>query len=126
MGSTCARDVVLRDVELAVECRDPRPALIADDVTGLHLAGITGGSTEGAGPVVWLNDVRGGLVHGNLAPEGVGVFLRVTGEGTRSVALVGNAYWTPGPVELAPELAPTAVMQVTERGLVPGRRPDEL
>lgn len=40
---------------------------------------------------MWLNDGRGGFVHGNVAPEGVGVFLRVTGESTRSVALAGNA-----------------------------------
>jgi hypothetical protein len=60
---------------------------------------------------VWLNDVRNGLVQGNLAPEG-GVFLRVSGGNTRSVALVGNAYWTPGPVEVAPEITPETVMHV--------------
>ena len=63
---------------------------------------------------MWLNDVRGALVHGNLAPENVGVFLRVSGERTTNVALVGNAYRTPEPVELAPEIAPQAVMQVTD------------
>src|SRR6266850_5583860 len=87
-----ARAVVLRNVELTVERADPRPALLADDVSGLHLAGLTGGSGNGDGPVIWLHDIVGGLVQGNLAPEGVGVFLRVTGENTRSVALVGNAY----------------------------------
>ncbi len=111
-----ARDVVLRDIELTVENADPRPALIADDVAGLHLAGLRSGSGNDAGPVVWLNDIRGGLVHGNLAPQGVGVFLRVTGESTQNVALTGNAYWTSGPVELAPEIGPEAVMQVADSG----------
>jgi len=111
-----ARDVMLRNIELAVEGPDPRPSLVADDVAGLHLAGLTGPSANGRGPVVWLNDIRGGLVHGNVVPEDTGVFLRVTGENTKGVALVGNAYWTPGPVELAPEITPRAVMQVAGGG----------
>jgi hypothetical protein len=109
-----ARDVILRSVELAVERADARPAVVADDVAGLQLAGLTGRSGNGAGPVVWLHDVHGGLVQGNVAPQDVGVFLRVSGRKTTSVALVGNAYWTPDPVELAPELAPDAVMHVVD------------
>ena len=114
-----ARDLVLRDVELRAESADERPALVADDVTGLHLTGLSAGAGNDDGPVVWLNDVRGALVHGNLAPENVGVFLRVSGERTTSVALVGNAYRTPEPIEVAPEIAPQAVTRVTDVG--PGR-----
>jgi hypothetical protein len=113
------RDVVLRNVELNVERDDARPALVADDVAGLQITGLGGGSGNVAGPVLWLNDIRGGLVQGNLAPEGVGVFLRVSGEHTKSVALAGNAYWTPGPVEVAPEITPKAVMQVAEAAVLP-------
>jgi hypothetical protein len=118
-----ARDVVLRNLDLAVDGADARPALVADDVAGLQVAGLTGGSGNGDGPVVWLNDVRGALVQGNLAPEGVGVFLRVTGEHTKSVALVGNAYRTPGPVELAPEITPEAVRHVAGDGAVDASPP---
>jgi Glycosyl hydrolases family 28/Pectate lyase superfamily protein len=109
-------DVVLRNVELAVDGSDSRPALVVDDVAGLHLAGLGGRSGNGAGPVVWLNDVRGGLVQGNLAPEDVDVFLRVTGGGTKGVALVGNAHLAPGRIELAPEITPEAVRQVVGHG----------
>jgi hypothetical protein len=109
-----ARDVTLRNVELAVDGADPRPALIVDDVAGLNLAGLTGGSGHEAGPVVWLNDVRGGVVQGSLAPQGVDVFLRVTGGNTRGIALVGNAFCTPRPVELAPELAPSAILPLAD------------
>ena len=109
-----ARDVVLRNVEVAADAPDPRPTLVADDVTGLQLAGLAGPSGSGAGPVAWLHDVRGGLVHGHVVPDGAGAFLRVTGEHTRNVALVGNAYWTEGPIELAPYLPPQAVMQMTD------------
>ena len=102
------RDVVVRNVELNVERADARPALVADDVAQLRVTGIGGGS-------VWLNDIQGGLVQGNLTPEGVR--LHVTGEKTKSVALTG---WTPAAVEVAPEIAPTAVMQVADVAL---RRP---
>jgi polygalacturonase len=102
------RDVVVRNVELNVERADVRPALVADDVAQLRLTGVGGGS-------VWLNDIQGGLVQGNLVPEGV--YLRVTGENTKSVALTG---WTPGAVEVAPEITPTGVMPVADTAL---RRP---
>jgi hypothetical protein len=114
-----ARDVVLRNVELTAEQADRRPALLADDVGGLELTGLTGDTANGAGPVLWLHDVRGALVQGNLAPQGVGVFLRVTGGKTSRVALLGNAYWTPGPVELAPEIGPDGVVHVAD-GRPPG------
>jgi len=109
-----ARDVLLRNVELAVDGADPRPALIADDVVGLNLAGLSGGAGNEAGPVVWLNDVRGGVVQGSLAPAGVDVFLRVSGGSTNGITLVGNAFCTPRPVELAPELAPTAILPLAD------------
>jgi hypothetical protein len=111
-----ARDVMLRNVELAVDGADPRPALIADDVAGLNLAGLSGGSGNEAGPVVWLHDVRGGVVQGSLAPQGVDVFLRVSGEKTHGIALVSNAFCTPRPVELAPEVAPSAIMPLLDAG----------
>jgi polygalacturonase len=108
-----ARDVSLRNVELTVERRDARPALIADDVAGLHVARLTGGPGKSDGPVLWLNDVCGGLVEGGVAPEGGGVFVRVTGETTRRLTLAGDAYWTPDSIDLAPEVAPDAVMHAT-------------
>jgi hypothetical protein len=111
-----AREVILRNLQLGVERADPRAAVVADDVAGLHVTGLAGAG-NGTGPVVWLHGVRDGLLQGNRAPEGVRVFVRVTGEGTRNVALVGNAYCTPGPVEIAPEIAPRAVMQVANLGV---------
>lgn len=112
-----ARDLLLRNVELAVDGADPRPALLADDVAGLQLAGLSGGAGNDAGPMLWLNDVRGAVVQGSTAPEGVGVFLRVTGESTNRISLVGNAYCTARPLELAPEIAPGAIVHASDAGI---------
>jgi hypothetical protein len=109
-----ARDVSLRNVELTVERTDARPALVADDVAGLHVARLAGSPGKADGPVLWLNDVRGGLVESGIAPEWTGAFLRVTGENTQRVTLAGNAHWTPDSVDLAPEVAPKAVMHAMD------------
>jgi glycosyl hydrolase family 28/pectate lyase-like protein len=105
-----ARDVSLRNLDLRAEHPDARPALVADDVTELHVARLTGRPAKGEAPVLWLNDVQGGLVESGIARAGAGVFLRVTGENTQRVTLAGHASWTPECMDLAPEVAPTAVM----------------
>jgi polygalacturonase len=111
-----ARDVILNNVQLPADAADSRAAVVADDVIGLRLGGIGTRLASAAGPVVWLNDVRDGLVHGNLAPEGVAVFLRVTGESTDNLSLVGNVYRTEDPVHISAEIAPEAVLQLTNVG----------
>jgi hypothetical protein len=104
-----ARDVSLRNLALTTERVDARPALVADDVTELHVARLTGWPA-GETPVLWLNDVRGGLVETGVAREGAGVFLRVTGKSTQRITLVGDPSWTPESIDLAPEVARTAVI----------------
>lgn len=111
-----ARDVRLRNLDLAVEPSDPRPALVADEVSGLHVAGFTTQGVHADGPAVWLNDVRGGLVEGGIAPEETGVFLRVTGDNTRGVAVTGTDHWPRGTIDIAPEAA---------SGLVAGRAQEQ-
>ena len=111
-----ARDVVLNNVQLPADAADSRAAVVADDVKGLRLGGIGTRLASAAGPVVWLNDVRDGLVHGNLAPEGVAVFLRITGESTENLSLVGNIYRTEDPIDISAEIPPEAVLQLTNTG----------
>lgn len=108
-----ARDVTLHDLQLPADRLDSRAAVVADDVVGLRLGGIGTRLSSAAGPVVWLNDVRDGLVHGNLAPDGVAVFLRITGHETHNLSLVGNIYRTADPVYIASEIAPEAVLHLT-------------
>ena len=108
-----ARDISLRNLELTAERVDARPALVADDVTELHVARLTGWPAKGEAPVLWLNDVRGGLVETGIAPDGPPVFLRVTGKSTQRVTLAGDPSWTAECIDLSPDVAPTAVVLAT-------------
>jgi hypothetical protein len=108
-----ARDVTLRGVELPAERRDVRPALVADDVTELHVKDLNGWPARREAPMVWLNDVRGGLVETGLATDVAGTILRVTGEDTERITLAGNAHSTLDSIDLATEVAPTAVRHAT-------------
>jgi hypothetical protein len=108
-----ARDVILRNVELPAERPDVRPALVADDVTELHVLGLNGWSAEGEAPMVWLNNVQGGLVETGIATDGAGTILRVTGKDTARITLAGSATWTPQSIDRSHEVAPTAVAHAT-------------
>jgi len=108
-----ARNVSLRNVDLNVERPDVRPALVADDVAGLHLARVASWPESSDGPCMWLNDVRGGLVESGIAQERAGALLRVTGEGTQNVTLAGSGSWPAESIDLAAEVAPTAVLHAT-------------
>jgi hypothetical protein len=50
------------------------------------------GRTVGEHRVLWLNDVRGGLVETGIAPDGARGFLRVTGKSTQRVTLAGDPF----------------------------------
>jgi polygalacturonase len=107
-----ARGVTLRDVQLPAAPRDPRCAVVADDVDGLHLAWVTGDAPARPEAAIWLHDVRGGLVHAPPAPGGGGMLLRITGERTRDVSLAGGAWEAPASIELGEDLLPEAVGRV--------------
>jgi hypothetical protein len=108
-----ARDVTVRNVQLSAEQRDVRPALVADDVTALHVVGLNGRPAEGEAPAVWLNNVRGGLVETGIATDAGRSILRLTGEGTDRITLGGTAAWTPESIHRSHEVAPTAVALAT-------------
>jgi len=112
-----ARDVSIRNLELVTEQPDVRPALVADDVSELHVVRLTGPRAEREAPALWLNDVRGGLVDSGIAPDGARTFLRVSGASTERVTLAGHAMWSSEGVDRAREVDPTAVVYATETGV---------
>jgi hypothetical protein len=105
-----ARDVRLRDLELTVDAIDARPAMVADDVGGLHVNGLAGWRAGGDAPFVWLNDVRDGVIECDVVPAGSRVLLRVSGDATRRVAAKGGDFWTHDRIDLAPEIVPGSVV----------------
>jgi polygalacturonase len=104
-----ARDVTVRNVELPAQKRDVRPALVADDVADLYVAGLNERATQDEAAVLWLNDVRGATVDTGIATDGGGPILRVTGEGTERITLAGQAIWTTESVHRSQGAAPTSV-----------------
>jgi hypothetical protein len=107
-----ARDVVLRDVELTVEDADARPALVADDVTGLELSGLAGHRSTDDEAILWLNDVRGGRIAADA-----GMVMRITGTRTDRVVLVGDHT---GRVQVAADVVATALTTELD-ALIAGR-----
>jgi hypothetical protein len=81
------------------------------------MARLTGPRAEGRTPVLWLNDVRGGLVDSGIASHEAGTYLRVSGASTERVTLAGHASWSPEGVDRAGEVDPTAVVCTTELGM---------
>jgi hypothetical protein len=108
-----ARDVTLRNVQVSAEQPDVRPALVADDVTGLHMVGLDGRTAEDEAPAVWLNNVRGGIVETSSATDEGRTTLRVTGEDTERITVRGPADWTAESIQRSHEVAPTAVAYAT-------------
>ena len=111
-----ARDVTLGNVQLLVDHPDARSALIVDDAVGLRVRSVSGSPGPDHGPLLWLHDVHGGLVHASFEPGAGGGLVRITGEHTADLALVGS-----GLVEVGLEIGPEAVTRVvTARQPEPG------
>jgi polygalacturonase len=83
-------DLTLCDVHLATDSPDERPALVAEEVTDLDLMGIRGHPTSGDRAVVHLTNARRVFIHGTRALPGTGAFLRLGGDKTEKVHVLGN------------------------------------
>jgi Glycosyl hydrolases family 28 len=84
-----AKGITLRDVRLELEKPDLRPALICDDVDDLELTGFRAG-TSGGDPLIRLRQTRTVLIQNSRAIGNVETFLRVEGENSEGIALLGN------------------------------------
>jgi hypothetical protein len=80
----------LNGVEVATDGVDMRPAVVCDDVKNLDIEGLSAMTPGGGQPVIRLIDVDRGLIRGCSSPPGAQTFVRVEGERSRRIALVGN------------------------------------
>ncbi|NLX98592.1 MAG: glycoside hydrolase family 28 protein [Rhodopirellula sp.] len=92
------KNLSLSRLDFAFEEEDRRPALVLDDVADVHLFGLRADLSPSAPALVWLNQVRGGLIHGCRLTGDVPVVLRVEGSESSGIALRGNDFHCAGRV----------------------------
>jgi len=122
------RGLKLRDVQLAFEEPDGRPALFCDDVEDLRVAGLEAQLAPDARAVIWLREVRDAFIHGNAPTSHARALAYLAGEGTRDVTLLGNALSrSTRPFLAAPEVRKDGVRAAEAGGVSepPARRADK-
>ncbi|GLZ48985.1 exo-poly-alpha-D-galacturonosidase [Actinomycetospora sp. NBRC 106375] len=83
-----AARLALRDVRVGIVAPDARAALVCDDVDDLDVVRLRA-ATSGPEPLVRLRGTRGAAVRG-CRPGAGETFVRVEGQGSGDIALVGN------------------------------------
>jgi hypothetical protein len=89
---------------------DSRPAMILDDILNLELSGFAADSVPEELPLLWLNNIAGALIHGCRITHEAPRFLKVTGNRSRDIAVMGNdGRLAREFVEIGPEVGKSAV-----------------
>jgi len=108
--------LTMRNVELQLEKRDARPAVVFDDVADAMVDQLDAMPPSGGAALVRLKDAAGVLVRGCRPEAGTDVFVRVEGAPSKAIMLVGNDLAGAGKVyETGPEAAETAVFERMNR-----------
>jgi polygalacturonase len=103
-----ARNIRLDRVETASLAPDARPAMVCDDVDGLHISNWNVLST--AAPAVRLENVRNAFIRGCSVPPASAVFLGVGGKNSSAIRLAANVVNPPTTLlQVAPEVPAGAV-----------------
>jgi polygalacturonase len=104
------RNLVLRNIQTGFAEPEQRPALACMDVEGMELAGSTLSYPADGEAAVQLNDVSQGLFQGCRALTEARSWLRLRGERTRDISVIGNDLAGVRQVlDLGPEVAPDSV-----------------
>ncbi len=86
-----AKNISLRHVDLSFQHDDARPAMICDDVADLEIAGFDAqGIPSTAGGLLHLKQTRGAWFHGCRLKRPTPTFLRVDGDRSAQISLLGN------------------------------------
>ncbi|MBV8821005.1 MAG: hypothetical protein JO022_21785, partial [Acidobacteriaceae bacterium] len=100
---------------------DPRPGLIADDVTRLQITGFESTNIPEQQPLLLFRNVAGALLNGNLLTTPASVYLSVMGSKSSAIALHGNSLEAARKVFVIGEGAPAGSISV-EPVRTPGER----
>lgn len=85
-----AAGLTLNNVRFELAGADLRPAIVCDDVVDLEIAGFKARTSPGAESLIRFQSVRDAFIHGSRPSDDVALFLRVEGQSSRDIALVGN------------------------------------
>jgi polygalacturonase len=108
------RGLRLRNVQLT--CREPdmRPALVFDDVQRAEIEALHARCMKNGSPLLRLIQVKEVFIRGCVAPTGMGTFLRLEGDKTAQVSLIGNDLsLARNVVEKSPEVPSGALREIT-------------
>jgi hypothetical protein len=94
---------------------DLRPAMVCDDVQDLRVDGLKGQSAADGAPVIILNDVRGAMLRGCVAPRDARVFLRMQGTTGKVSAMSNDLSAAALPFEFAAPAAAEILYQMGNR-----------
>ena len=86
-----AKNIKLHDIELSYENEEYRSVLLCEDVDQLELDNIYGQSNKDAAPFILLKNTSNVSVKDCYPRPGTDTFMKVTGEGSRNIALYDSS-----------------------------------
>jgi polygalacturonase len=109
------RGLSLRNVRTTFLSADARPALVCDEIEGLDIEGAVFASSA-EGPAIRLSQVKDAFIRGCRAAGPVRAYVRVAGDRTERVSIIGNDLSKAArPVETAPDVPSDAVFLEANR-----------
>ena len=84
------RNLRLNNVNLSFEEHEERPGIFCEDVQGLEIGRAEVEAVRSGAPSIWLRQVKRAFLHGCRVLHPIGTYLRVEGDRTEGISLLGN------------------------------------
>lgn len=105
-----ARNVRFAHLDLRFAQPDARPALFFDDAKDVKVFDLAAQSVTQTPALIWLRQTDGALISGCQPRVKIGIFLKLTGDRSRNIALVANDLsGAAKPVDVVPEVSKDAL-----------------
>jgi hypothetical protein len=85
-----ARNVTFDRLDLSFDAPEARPALFFDDASGIKVSGLDAQTTADTPALIWLRQSQSALISGCRPQNKKMAFVRVEGEKSAGISLVGN------------------------------------
>ncbi len=84
------RNLRLHNVNLSFEEPEERPGIFCEDVQELEIGRAEVEAVRSGAPPIWLRQVKRAFLHGCRVLHPIGTYLRVEGDRTEGISLLGN------------------------------------